>query len=334
MKFLSLFAGIGGFDLGLERAGMQCVGQVEIDKKCQAVLAKHWPTITRMGDIRDVKGNEFGAVDLICGGFPCQPFSTAGKRKGEADNRFLWPEMVRVIAAIRPTWVLGENVAGIISMALDKVHSDLESIGYTVQSFIIPACAVGAIHRRDRVWIIGNAKSSTIESQQEICRGQNAYSAGGVGNDTHTSNAGLQGDKQPRTSEQSSGTSRPITQFYKDASDTPNTGVEGLRQERENTVFKTFANAESQQTQPAEPGRFYSESGFPNWGAEWPEVAAELCGMDDGVSGRVDRLKQLGNAVVPQVVEVIGRAIMQIEDAREKGEGTGSTSSNTQKLSF
>ena len=272
MKFISLFAGIGGFDLGLERAGMQCVGQVEIDKKCQAVLAKHWPTVTRMGDIRDVKGKEFGAVDLVCGGFPCQPFSTAGKRKGEADNRFLWPEMVRVIAAIRPTWIIGENVAGIVSMALDKVHSDLESNGYTVQSFIIPACAVGAIHRRDRVWIIGNTKSS----------------AGSVGNDTYTGDTGLQGDKQPRTLEQRAGASRSASEFYKDASDT-----------------------KSQQAQFAEPGRFYAESGFPNWGAEWPEVAAELCGMDDGVSGRVDRLKQLGNAVVPQVVEVIGRAILR-----------------------
>jgi DNA (cytosine-5)-methyltransferase 1 len=300
VRFLSLFAGIGGFDLGLERAGMQCVGQVEIDKKCQAVLAKHWPTVTRMGDIRDVKGNEFGTVDLICGGFPCQPFSTAGKRKGEADNRFLWPEMVRVIAAIRPAWVLGENVAGIVSMALDKVHSDLESIGYTVQSFIIPACSVGAIHRRDRVWIIGNTKSSTIEPEREICGRQNPDRAGSVVDDSDTSYTGLQRNKQPGTPEQRAWTSRPTSQFYKDAS-----------------------NAESQQAQSAEPGRFYTESGFPNWGAEWPEVAAELCGMDDGVSGRVDRLKQLGNAVVPQVVEIIGRAIMATERAASMPQENG-----------
>jgi DNA (cytosine-5)-methyltransferase 1 len=164
MKFLSLFAGIGGFDLGLERAGMQCVGQVEIDKKCQLVLAKHWPNIKRMADIRKVKGDEFGTIDLICGGFPCQPFSTAGKRKGAEDNRHLWPEMVRVIAVARPSWVIGENVAGIVSMALDQVHSDLESIGYQVQTFIIPACAVDAPHRRDRVWIVAYSSNAGFKN--------------------------------------------------------------------------------------------------------------------------------------------------------------------------
>jgi len=157
VRFVSLFAGIGGFDLGLERAGMQCVGQVEIDPYCQSILSKRWPNIKRIGDIRDVTAETFGPVELICGGFPCQPFSVAGQRKGKADNRFLWPEMCRIIQAYRPTWVLGENVAGIIDMALDDVLSDLESYGYTVQCFIIPACAVDAAHRRDRVWIIANS---------------------------------------------------------------------------------------------------------------------------------------------------------------------------------
>ncbi len=279
--------------MGLERAGMICVGQVEINTFCQAVLKKHWPNVKRMSDIREVKGNEFGTVDLVCGGFPCQPFSCAGKRRGKEDDRYLWPEMVRVIETVRPSWVIGENVAGIVNMALDTVLSDLEAQGYQCEAFIIPACAVGAVHRRDRVWIIGNTKGCSIESQREICGRQNTDSAGSVGNDTNSGNTGLQGDKQPGTPEQRAGASRSASEFYKDASDT-----------------------KSQQAQSAEPGRFYTESGFPNWGAEWPEVAAYLCGMDDGVSGRVDRLKALGNAVVPQIVEEIGRQILHIEQER------------------
>jgi DNA (cytosine-5)-methyltransferase 1 len=154
MKFISLFAGIGGFDLGLERAGMQCIGQVEYNPFCQRVLKKHWPHVKLVGDIHDVTADSFGAAELICGGFPCQPFSVAGNRKGAEDDRFLWPEMLRVIQAYRPTWIVGENVTGIINMELDNVLSQLESNGYTVQTFIIPACAVDAKHRRDRVWIV------------------------------------------------------------------------------------------------------------------------------------------------------------------------------------
>jgi DNA (cytosine-5)-methyltransferase 1 len=256
---------------------MQCVGQVEIDPFCQKVLKKHWPNVKRIGDIKNVKGDEFGTVELICGGFPCQPFSVAGKRKGETDNRFLWPEMVRVIAAIRPSWVLCENVAGIISMALDKVHSDLESIGYTVQSFIIPACAVGAIHRRDRVWIVGNTESNTIEPECEICRRKNSDSAGSVGNDPKL---GI-------------GIVEKIT---------PDTNVKRLQRHWKHDKCsneRTF--------------------GTENWERNWVEVAAELCRVDDGVSRKLDRtnrLKALGNAVVPQIVEIIGRCIMYA-DAQE-----------------
>jgi DNA (cytosine-5)-methyltransferase 1 len=302
VRFVSLFAGIGGFDLGLERAGMQCVGQVEIDKKCQAVLEKHWPGITRMGDILDVKGNEFGAVDLVCGGFPCQPFSQAGKRKGEADNRFLWPEMVRVIAAIRPSWVIGENVAGIVSMALDKVHSDLESIGYTVQSFIIPACAVGAIHRRDRVWIVAHSERMR-ESQPEGCeQNKRKRIINFCQNDYHTGDPGLQrGERGGAFHEQETPALGSTPELCEDVCDP-------------------------------------SEQGFPNWsggsvGQPFPlteferpsgrEIERDFRGMAHGVSRRVDRLKQLGNAVVPQVVEVIGRAIMETERAASMPQEAG-----------
>lgn len=159
MRVLSLFSGGGLGDYGLELAGMQIVGQVEIDDYCQKILKLRWPDVPKWRDIRDVRGSEAlekcGAVELISGGFPCQPFSFAGNRKGKEDNRYLWPEMFRVISEVKPTYVIGENVFGIIRTALDEVLSNLESIGYTSQSFVIPACAVDAPHRRDRVWIVG-----------------------------------------------------------------------------------------------------------------------------------------------------------------------------------
>jgi DNA (cytosine-5)-methyltransferase 1 len=160
MVHLDLFSGIGGFALACQWAGIETIGFVEIDKYCQKVLRKHWPDVPIMEDIRDVKEDTFQRpIDLITGGFPCQPFSVAGRREGERDDRYLWPEMLRTIETYRPSWVLGENVAGIIDMALDTVLSDLERISYATQTFIIPACAIGASHRRDRVWIIAYTNS-------------------------------------------------------------------------------------------------------------------------------------------------------------------------------
>lgn len=193
MKFISLFSGIGGFDLGLEWAGMECIGQVENDPYCQAVLAYHWPHVKRIGDIRDVKVGDFDTAGLVCGGFPCQPFSCAGKRKGKEDDRYLWPEMLRVIKEYRPAWVLGENVAGIISMELDKVLFDLEGEGYQTRAFIIPACAVDAPHRRDRVWIIAHAANTGVEGVREW---ENAVLEGGA-DVAHSKHHGRDEAKEP-----------------------------------------------------------------------------------------------------------------------------------------
>ena len=165
LTHLSLFSGIGGLDIAAEMAGFKTVGQCEWADFQTKVLEKHWPDVPRWRDIRTLTGDSFyertglRTVDVISGGFPCQPFSVAGKRGGKDDDRYLWPEMLRVIRELRPSWVIGENVPGIVNMALDTVLSDLENEGYSAQAFLIPACGVDAPHKRDRVAIVAYSSS-------------------------------------------------------------------------------------------------------------------------------------------------------------------------------
>lgn len=164
MLHASLFSGIGGFDLAAEWAGWSNAFTCEIDGFCRKILKYHFPKSVHYEDIRTTNFTEWrGCIDVLSGGFPCQPFSAAGKRKGTMDDRYLWPEMLRVIRQIAPKWVVGENVGGLVTwqggLVLETVCSDLENAGYEVQPFIIPACAVGAPHRRDRVWIIAHSDS-------------------------------------------------------------------------------------------------------------------------------------------------------------------------------
>jgi DNA (cytosine-5)-methyltransferase 1 len=252
MRFLSLFAGIGGFDLGLERAGMECAGQVEIDPYCQAVLAKHWPHIKRMGDIREVKGTEFGAVDLVCGGFPCQPFSIAGKRKGKDDLRFLWPEMLRVIKSVRPSWVLGENVANIVGMGFDTICDELEALGFSIQAFDLPAYSVGALHGRRRIWFVCNSKNYGPQHALD----------------------GASFSIPKKGQEETVSTSRGVA---------------------------------------CDKKRFLEEV-----------RSAEFVRTANGLPSRMDRVKACGNSVVPQIVEEIGKAIMQIEERENLKQATSS----------
>jgi DNA (cytosine-5)-methyltransferase 1 len=272
MKFISLFAGIGGFDLGLERAGMQCVGLVEINPFCQRVLAHHWPQVKRIGDIRNVNGTEFGAVDLICGGVPCQPASNAGKRMGTQDDRWLWPEAFRVVRSIKPRWCVFENVRGIITLeqglVFESLLSELEDIGYEVEAFVIPACAVDAQHRRDRVWIVANSKRGGCGAQGE------RRSLDGI-------------------SEQPQNYAMPIKESN---SNVPDSNRSGFGEGR-------WPESIQKEQYPAER---ISKGSRANW-----EPEPGLGRVANGVPGRVDRLWSLGNAVVPQVVEVIGRAILR-----------------------
>lgn len=154
MRHLDLFSGIGGFALAARWCGWETVAFCEIEPYCQKVLRKHWPDVPIYPDVRELHGHDIGPVDVITAGYPCQPFSTAGKRGGENDDRHLWPEVYRLVREIRPQYALLENVAGHITMGLDKVLSDMEKAGYAWEPFVIPACAIGAWHRRDRIWIV------------------------------------------------------------------------------------------------------------------------------------------------------------------------------------
>ena len=167
MKLLDLFSGIGGFSYGLEKTGFQTVAFCEMDKYCKLVLQKHWKGTKIYNDVKEITKEKLEAdgvelPEIITGGFPCQPFSIAGKQKGTNDDRHLWPEMFRIIKELKPRWIIGENVRGIVNIqdgvVFETVCTDLESEGYEVQAFNIPAAGVGAPHRRERIWIVANSR--------------------------------------------------------------------------------------------------------------------------------------------------------------------------------
>lgn len=275
--FGSLFAGIGGIDLGLERAGWTGRWQVEYEPFCQRVLAKHWPDVPRYGDIHDVDWSTVEPVDLIAGGFPCQPWSTAGKRQGLADDRWLWPEFARAIRELRPRYVLVENVPGLlVGGGADAVLGDLAELGYDAEWESIPASAVGAPHLRYRVWIVAHTRSV----------GQGRASA-----------LGSPGVARVRPQEAG-----------------PEPDGAGSRSLAYATVTERRA-AQPQGVAAAgrrapEPGERGSGGGpIGDWWAAEPDVGR----VAHGVPARVDRLRALGNAVVPQVVEFIGRRILEAE---------------------
>ena len=316
MTFADLFCGIGGFRLGLERAGMQCAWACEIDDFCRRVYLKHWPeTEPFYDDIRTITNPP--TVDLVCGGFPCQPFSVAGKQLGTDDPRNLWPEMLRVIGLVRPSWVLGENVPG-IGDYLDTVVSDLEARGFEVVPLEIEAAAVGANHRRARVWIVayavGNASSSGLHRING--RGTGAELENRCADVAHASGNGRQSRDGGRPIPDEIGNhqgalrgplkqSRPCDNCA-DVPDADSCGQSG-NEAQYDTKLSIPTISECGWFAESRLGRGFD--GIPSWlDGSWehgvPRVAT-------GVKDRVNRLKSLGNAVVPQVVEWIGRRIME-----------------------
>ena len=176
LKILDLFSGIGGFSLGLEATGgFETAAFCDIDPYCRKVLQKHWPNIPIFEDIKKLKGTDIGQVDVITGGYPCQPFSVAGKKKGVEDKRHLWPEYFRLIKELRPTWVIGENVSGHIKLGLDSVLEDLASEGYSTRTFSISASSIGANHQRERIWIVANTNNTRCKEQWQSFTNEKEY---------------------------------------------------------------------------------------------------------------------------------------------------------------
>lgn len=170
MRHLDLFSGLGGFALAARWAGIETVGFCEINEYCQKLLNKNFPGVPVHSNVKNLKGDEFGKIDIITGGYPCQPFSLAGNRRGRHDERHLWPHLLRIIKHAAPAWVLCENVYGHITMGLDEVCDDLEKAGYAVQSFVVPAISKGAPHKRDRLWIVArlpDAARGVMEERPE-----------------------------------------------------------------------------------------------------------------------------------------------------------------------
>lgn len=356
LRVLSLFSGIGGIDLGLERAGMRVVAQCEIDPFCRAVLAKHWPHVERFDDVQRLDGTVWaGRVDLVAGGFPCQDISTAGKGKGieHGERSGLWREMHRIVAECRPTWVLIENVPALRTRGADRVLADLESLGYACVPLVVGAWAVGAPHRRDRVWIVGRleypdnanrGRPSTTE-QSARCWGAALASEAGLADAVL---AGLE-ERRPMSCgarDEVAGTSRrdvprwpagpsePQHEWEEprlaDAEVCGRTG-EGQRRQpevaRPATDGEGLAHAESApwaELQERE-GTEISVAGGEDLGSESRSPELALGGSAHGLPAGLVRLakrcnrealRAYGNAVVPAVVEAIGRAIVAEDSAK------------------
>lgn len=337
MTFLDLCAGIGGFSLGLEWAGMTCKGQVEIDAHCNRIPEKHWPRVSRWGDIRLLDPACLPAVDLIAGGYPCQPFSHAGKRKGAEDDRHIWPFIRKIVAHIRPSWCLFENVAGHITLGLDAVLSDLESEGYSAVTLDIPACAVDAPHIRRRVWILAHAERPERrpgESAGHVANGhsrQREEAPSRLGTSGSAGRERILADSQggavrpglcagDQTGERGATIWHGCSQGGSLLSDAARFGRGQGRAEPENrgetrpgVDCRHVPNADGAGCEEQHIAAVAAGTGFPSrpFDPGWCQWATEpgVGRVAHGIPRRVDRIKGLGNAVVPQLVCEIGCAI-------------------------
>jgi DNA (cytosine-5)-methyltransferase 1 len=374
----SLFSGIGGLDLGLERAGMEVIWQSEIDPYACKVLSKHWPEVVNHGNIKEINWQEVERPDVICGGYPCQPFSTAGKRRGEEDPRHLWPWVRTAISELRPRYAILENVRGHLSMGGLSVIGELASIGYDAEWRVVSAASVGANHRRDRIIIVAypsgkrcmdnglgifsgegrlNALGLSREGSANVAdannsgdgtpgrctdgngqaveqRRQNVALVGACGCSQDVANA--EGDRC-ETGGQSERTEQAHTQPPCSCQYVANSnGSSGQQQQERKVQEPNFGRCSSCQPIPnnerigdgqhritanagqENSGRLFDrgrETGYDGW--KWWETEPDVGRVANGVPSRVDRLRGLGNAVVPQVAEVIGRLVISDYQSRE-----------------
>lgn len=286
MRFVELFAGIGGFSVGFEKAGMECAGHVEIEKYAQKVLLKHWPNVPLLPDVKEVIGDEFGKVDVLCGGFPCQDLSVAGKQKGiHGERSGLYDEVIRIAGVCRPRFIVLENVANLLSRTdwFGYVLGRLAEIGYDAEWEIVRASDLGAPHRRARVWIVAYPRhlcgGYALGGDEQLHSGSQIEKAFGDASQSTTSGSG----KEPEV-----------------VADTNEKGLQGRKIIQE--PGKIWEGAEKQFE------RFSESCGRENWASE-PGMGRVV----DGVPKRMDRLKCLGNALVPQIAEFIGQRIMEID---------------------
>ena len=325
LTFGSLFAGIGGFDLGFERAGMVCKWQVEIDDYANRVLAKHWPAVHRERDIRQCGAHNLQPVDVVCGGFPCQDISYAGLGAGlDGERSGLFFEAVRVVRELQPRVVVLENVAALLTRGLDRVLGTLAAIGYDAEWHCIPAAAVGAPHIRDRVFVVAYRKGDGWQQGQSfagggaegIAQGEKLRSGNGCQDVADTDNKDKsKHEKSPRHSEQKRRATptrgKASRQEDRKASNNGTCRHGEALADTDSVANKTSQNAFTESPERhawlGSAGRSGPCRSASDWWATEPDVGR----VADGVPNRVDRLRGLGNAVVPQVAEWIGRRIVE-----------------------
>ena len=310
ITFGSLFAGIGGFDLGFERCGMQCKWQVEIDDYATRILERHWPNVHRERDVCKCGRHNLEPVDVICGGFPCQDLSYAGRGAGLDGNRSgLFFEAARLVRELRPRAVVLENVAALLTRGLDRVLGTLAEVGYDAEWHCIPAAAVGAPHIRDRVFVLAYATGERHWQRREprdVCQkewrpddellGQSGGTGEGASDVANakviSSGSRLRQDARPGQPQAGS-----RAELSNDGGDVPNAeeqGLEGPKSARDSRTDGCFG-----------------ESGPRGRQADWWAVEPDVGRVANGVPSRVDRLKCLGNAIVPQVAELVGRILLE-----------------------
>ena len=332
MKFktLDLFSGLGGFSLGLERTGhFKTVAFCDNDKYSKLIIDKHWKGTKIYNDVREINKEQFKKdgiefPEIITGGFPCQPFSVAGKKQGTSDDRHLWPEMFRIIKDFAPRWVIGENVKGLTNIqdgvVFETVCTDLEGEGYEVQAFNIPAAGVGAPHRRERIWIVAHAK----------CFNERKSIRGSDETQSRIQEEHRQNDSTTRESSRTGSVWRTNNGHEDIVADTESidSDVRGLGQyQGERSGQGEIGGASSQDDTNSYGKRlegFRREHKLRNSEEEeqtsrdgWWSVEPNVGRVANGIRGRVYRLKGLGNSIVPKIAEEIGKAIVEAENEME-----------------